>query len=307
MEWQQILGFYHVVRLGSFTRAADFTYRTQSALSHQVQALEKELECQLIERVGRKKLVLTLAGEKLYRFAEKLLADHDLLISEIGEIRGIKLGRVRIASPFNSLFYLLPDYISEYKKRFPNVELTIMELPPVSAVEMLISGEVDFALVMEAAVPAYLIRRQWKKGNYVLMVPQKHELLKCSTVSLEQIAEYPLILPPRYARSSARQKLLDLLENQGINYRITFESSNAAMSMKYVALGLGISFCLAAEGLRNARLSGLEIISMDHYFEEEYIALVRRKDKILTPAMEAFEDLLFHEAQADKPETRNSG
>ena len=53
MEWQQLLGFYQVARLGSFTRAAAATFRTQSALSQQVKALEEELDCRLLERLGK--------------------------------------------------------------------------------------------------------------------------------------------------------------------------------------------------------------------------------------------------------------
>ncbi|HAY21466.1 MAG TPA: LysR family transcriptional regulator, partial [Desulfobacterales bacterium] len=53
MEWQQLLGFYQVAKLGSFTRAGEATYRSQSALSQQVKALEEELACPLLERIGR--------------------------------------------------------------------------------------------------------------------------------------------------------------------------------------------------------------------------------------------------------------
>jgi len=66
MEWQQIIGFYHVAKFGSFTRAAEATFRTQSALSQQIKALEEELECQLLERIGKKKIQLTPAGERLF-------------------------------------------------------------------------------------------------------------------------------------------------------------------------------------------------------------------------------------------------
>ena len=70
MEWQQIVGFYYVVKLQSFTRAAEATYRTQSALSQQIKNLEEEQECKLVERIGRQKLRLTAAGELFYKFSE---------------------------------------------------------------------------------------------------------------------------------------------------------------------------------------------------------------------------------------------
>lgn len=81
MEWQQIVGFYHVVRLGSFTKAADVTFRTQSALSQQIKSLEQELECRLLERIGRKRLRLTLGGEQLFQFAQTIMEKHDHLPS----------------------------------------------------------------------------------------------------------------------------------------------------------------------------------------------------------------------------------
>ena len=66
MEWQQIVGFYQVARQDSFTRAAEATFRTQSALSQQVKALEGELGCRLIERIGKRKLRLTEAGGEVF-------------------------------------------------------------------------------------------------------------------------------------------------------------------------------------------------------------------------------------------------
>ena len=73
MEWQQIIGFYHVAKLGSFTKAADATFRTQSALSQQVRNLERELDCRLLERIGKRKLRLTAAGERVFEFSETML------------------------------------------------------------------------------------------------------------------------------------------------------------------------------------------------------------------------------------------
>jgi DNA-binding transcriptional LysR family regulator len=64
MEWRQLLGFCQVARLGSFTKAAATTFRTQSALSRQIKALEEELDCPLLERLGKWQARLTPAGAK---------------------------------------------------------------------------------------------------------------------------------------------------------------------------------------------------------------------------------------------------
>ena len=88
MEWQQLLGFYQVAKLGSFTKAAAATFRTQSALSQQVKALEEELDCQLLERLGKRRLRLTPAGEKLLAFAQGLLAQWETLTEELRDLKG---------------------------------------------------------------------------------------------------------------------------------------------------------------------------------------------------------------------------
>ena len=90
MEWQQIIGFYQVAKLGSFTKAGDATFRTQSALSQQVKALEKELDCQLFERIGKRKLRLTSAGERFFEFAEAILESYDCLREDLSELQGLK-------------------------------------------------------------------------------------------------------------------------------------------------------------------------------------------------------------------------
>ncbi len=77
MEWQQIIGFYHVARLQSFTKAGEATFRTQSALSQQIKTLEGELDCQLFERIGKRKLALTPAGERFLRFSELVLEKYE--------------------------------------------------------------------------------------------------------------------------------------------------------------------------------------------------------------------------------------
>src|SRR5574341_739120 len=93
MEWQQINGFYHVAKLGSFTRAAEATYRTQSALTQQIKSLEQELECQLLERIGKRKIVLTPVGERFFRFSESLLQEYATLIGDIGRSEERRVGK----------------------------------------------------------------------------------------------------------------------------------------------------------------------------------------------------------------------
>ena len=294
MEWQQILGFYHVAKLGSFTKAAKITFRTQSAISQQVKNLEKELECQLFERIGRRKLRLTLAGNRFFKFSETILKRHALLIEELNEIKGYQKGRLRVAAPFTTLFHLFPLALKHYIKQFPNVELTILDRSQQDILGLIINGDIDFGFVLESIVPKDLTTLRWKKVRTVVITPVGHPLAKAKRVTLKQIGKYPLILPPlnlKY-RSSLEEKFQKL----GVDYHIVMESSNVELSSLYAEMGLGISFATVVKDLPELKKRKLEFLPMDHLFKPDYIAVVMRKDKTLIPYKNAFVKILFEEA-----------
>ena len=116
MEWNQIIGFYNVAKLGGFTKAAESTYKTQSALTYQVKALEIDLDCLLFERIGKRKIRLTPAGEKLYEYAEELIEKYKLFIEDLNVLKGERKGQLKIAAPFTTLYHMLPELIQRYSK-----------------------------------------------------------------------------------------------------------------------------------------------------------------------------------------------
>lgn len=292
MEWQQILGFYYVAKTGSFTRAAEATYRTQSALSQQVKALEVELGCTLLERIGRRRLRLTLAGEKFFLFARDLVLRRQELLDELNELKGRQQGRLRIAAPFTSLAFLLPDIIERYIRTFPQVKLTVLERPPLEIVDLVKGGDIDLGLVMESMVPKDLAVSRWRKAESVILAPRGHPLLKTDWIGLGDIARYPLILPPRGLKYSARANLEDRLEAEGLSYRIVMESSNVFLSALYVEMGLGIASATVIHEGDLFRNRDIDLIGLDRLIEPDHLSLVMRADKKWPPYKRAFLDLL---------------
>jgi DNA-binding transcriptional LysR family regulator len=293
MEWQQIIGFYQVAKLGSFTRAAEATFRTQSALSQQIKALEGELEFQLFERIGKRKLRLTSAGERFFKFSQTVLENYDSFKEELDELKGIQRGRLRIAAPFTTLYHLFPDNLKVYTKRFPHVELTILDRPQETVLGLIRSGDIDFGLTLESEIPKDLTKLRWKRVETVLMVPKGHPLAQAKKVNLRQIADYPLILPPKSHRYTCRRRLEEKLQKLGIEYRLVMESSNVELSSLYVEMGLGISFATVVRDLPALKRRKLEFLPMDQLSKPDYIAVGMRKDKILAPYKCSFINVLF--------------
>ncbi len=288
MEWQQIIGFYQLVKQGSFTKAANVSYRTQSALSQQIMKLENEFQCQLINRISRKKFALTPAGEKLYKFAASTITEFEKLSDDISAIRGLPIGKLSIAAPFTTLYHLFPEKFKAYLKAYPHVELTILDRPQRQAIELLKAGDIDIAIALESQVPKILDVRKWKEIESVLMVPYKHPLLRVKKIKLSDIAKYPLILPPKSLDSNSRSLIDDKLTREGIEYRVIMESSNVELSSRYVEAEIGIAFATVAKGLNPLKGRRLKFIPMTEFFEKDYIAVICRKERSLPSYAEDF-------------------
>ena len=296
MEWQQIIGFYQTAKLGSFTKAAEATYRTQSALSQQIKALEEELDCYLFERIGKRKLRLTSAGERFFAFAESILENYNSLREDLHELKGSQKGRLKIAAPFTTLYHLFPEVLKEYTERFPQVELTILDRSQQTVIELVKSGDIDFGFTVESEVPGDLAPLRWKKVETALMTPIGHPLAKMRRVTLKQIAQYPLILPPKNLRFTCRRMLEERLQKLGLDYQIVMESSNVELTSLYVEIGLGISFATIVRDLPALKQRKLEFLPMNQLFKPDYIALVMRKDKTLGSYKSSFINILLGES-----------
>jgi DNA-binding transcriptional LysR family regulator len=295
MEWQQILGFYHVARLGSFTKAAEATLRTQSALSQQIKALEEELACPLFERLGKRQIRLTPTGEKFYRFSQEIIERQQRLLEEINEEKGLARGHLRLAAPFTTLYHLFPQVLEKFIRQYSQVQLKILDRSQESVIDLIKNGEIDFGFVLEAMVPKNLACRRWHKVDMVLLTPEDHPLTTLPQVSWRDIARYPLILPPPRLKHNLRQDLEENFRKIGADYRVVMESSNVELTAVYVEMGVGISLTYLAQDLPLLRRRKLAYLSLSKYFPPDYIALVWRPAVELSAYKQAFVRILLQE------------
>jgi len=297
MEWHQISGFYYIAKLGSFTKASEAVFRTQPALTQQIKSLEEELGCQLFERIGKRKLILTPAGERLLDFAETLMAKHESLIEDLNELKGIQKGRLRIAAPYTTLYNLLPEVLESFTQQFPLVELSLFDRSHTDIIKQVQNGDVDFGITLESLVPGSFGKMRWKQVDPVLLTPKEHPLARSKQVTIEEIAEYPLILPPRSNNYSSRNKLEELFREHGLHFRVIMESSNIELSSLYVEIGLGITYATVdRDCLPKFKDRKLEFISLAHYFEPEHIVAIFRQDREHNVYKRAFLNILLHGA-----------
>jgi len=291
MEWQQIIGFYNIVKLGSFTRASEALFRTQPALSLQIKSLENELGCQLFERIGKRGIKITLAGEILFQYCVKTLDQQKQFMDELNKIKGSILGHVTMAAPFFSLYYFLLPPLEMFKQQFPKIEITILDRPAHSIIKLIRDGDIEFGVSMESIVPKDLTIFPWKKIEGLLIMPKGHSLSKIKNISLKDIINYPLILPPK--GYIARMRLEEKFEKEGINYRIAMESSNIDLTINFVKRGFGIGFAIVSRNLPVLHEKGIGIIPINHLIQEDRAAIIIRKDKVLASYEKAFLQIIL--------------
>lgn len=292
MEWQQLIGFYHVVTLQSYTKAAMETFRTQSALSQQIKKLEETLDCKLIDRVGRG-VQLTTAGRALFRHAQRVLNQEEQFLEELAEIKGERKGKIRLTAPNGTFIFQLADVLNAYRRRYPDVMLHMFECAPQTSVDMVLDGSMDFCITHESVIPKTFAIHPWSKGQYVLMAPHGHPLTQLKKVQIEDVVKYPLILPQKNARRTARRSFDRIVTQKGLEYRTIFETGNTSINAEFVKLGFGISFILSFHQYRVKHGKDIAFIPMKDLFPDENISIGVRKGHVLSATKQAFLNFLL--------------
>ena len=172
---------------GSFSAAAEALAFTQSAVSQQVAALERETGTRLVER-GVRPVRLTDAGRALLVHAEAVLARLDEAQQELGEIAGLRRGRLRLASFPTAIATLVPRAVALFNQRHPDVDLTVVDDHQQGLLPRLARWELDLALIYgHQALPEPEVRLELTHlldDAFELVVPDGHPVARRASVAL---------------------------------------------------------------------------------------------------------------------------
>jgi len=147
IDSRQLLAFRTLADTGSFTLAAKQLNLTQSAVSHSIKALEEDIGCSLINRLGRK-IHLTEAGEIFLSSAERIIRQMRNLRAELESIGQWGAGRLRIGAGPTACQHILPTVIREFRQTFPDCKLSIIPDDAKELLELLRSNEIDLGLTI---------------------------------------------------------------------------------------------------------------------------------------------------------------
>ena len=218
---------------------ADKLCRVQSAISNQLRMLEEELGGDLFERRGKRLVGPTLLCEKLLPEIEKLLHAEQNLKLITQEYTDESRGELRIATTHTQARYFLPEVIETFKACYPQVKLTFNLENPSRFPDLLRQREIDIAVFAEE-FPAFsdLVEAECYQWNRALVVRADHPLADAVDLSLEKIADCPIVT---YMPGFADRNLIEkTFEDEGLVPDITCSAGDTDVIKTYVRLNLGI-------------------------------------------------------------------
>jgi DNA-binding transcriptional LysR family regulator len=224
----------------SFSAAAQKLGYTQSAVSQQIAALEREAGSTLIERNPRG-IRLTDAGEALVRHADKILARLAEAEAELEAIAGLRGGRLRLGSFPTAGATLMPRAIAEFSNRHPAVELSLAEAEPDESLPRLKGGELDLILIDDSPLAdddevdfVHLL-----DDPLHLALPADHPLVSRRRLRFQDLSAEPWIQGTQVC--ACQRQLQNACANAGFEPRIAYESDDFQVVQGLVAAGVGVA------------------------------------------------------------------
>lgn len=303
MDLDQLHTFLEIVRLKSFSKAAQTCYRTQPAISAQVRQLEQELNATLFERLGTK-IALTTAGRILAEYAEQILDLRRRAQDAINELERVPKGELIIAANEATCIYVLPEVFSQYKKLFPNVQLSVDRSYGSRVMEAVLDNLADFGITQLPVQEKKLQVASIHSDEVKLIAPPLSPLAHKKSILPRDLLGHQVLLP----KSGTTRARLDIwAESVEDELNISMELDSTEMIKRFVMAGLGVSFLAAsncAEEVRNGRMAA---ISLGPEVMIRRLGLIYRKDKALSKAALGFIQVILDHAGDFVPLLGGSG
>jgi LysR family cys regulon transcriptional activator len=302
MKLQQLRYIWEVAHHElNVSATAQSLYTSQPGISKQIRLLEDELGVEIFARSGKHLTHVTPAGEAILETAGEVLRKVESIKSVAQEFSDEKKGNLSIATTHTQARYALPDTISTFIDRYPEVALHMHQGTPMQISEMAADGSVDFAIATEAMeLFSDLVMMPCYRWNRCILVPRNHPLTQLSQLSLEDVAEHPIVT---YVFGfTGRSKLDEAFVEKGLVPRVVFTAADADVIKTYVRLGLGIGI-VAHMAYDPEADSDLVALEADHLFAASLTRIGCRRGTFLRGYMYDFIELFAPHLTRDVVDT----
>ena len=242
MEDSRLKSFCLVVEMKSFSRAAEATFITQSAMSHLIKNLEDEMGVKLLNRSG-KTVTPTPAGRLLYDNAKKILDQYRTMENSIYTLVNAIKGTLCIGASTTVASYLLPQVFYSFSKNYPDVRIDLIVSGTEKIIDCLYEGKIESAIVEGNIKNSSVFSYEVAEDDIVIIASNDNPLAKKKTVTPHHLLSQPFIMPE--TGSGIREFIDDLLRNLKIDpkeIKVLMTLGSTELIVHLVQSGMGISF-----------------------------------------------------------------
>lgn len=302
MDLKQLEAFVYVVKLNSFSRAADSVYLSQPTISAHISSLEKELGAQLLIR-STKEVYPTKIGKELYGQAINMLSLRDQAIQTVKGATKDSKGEINLIASSVPAQYLLPQMLAVFHEQFPNIIIHVHQADSCQVGELLKDCLYDFGITGTPLTTNKYVQKPFYKDTMVFAYPASYEIdeeftrnnlhtfIKTHPFVFRESGSGTLCELERYLKGSQ----LTLNDLKPVAY-----FSNTQGILHAVACGLGISFVSKAAASVYKQIGMVKTIEIDkkEFYRSFYI--LHKKDMVLSPILKTFQDFLLQYERVNK-------
>jgi LysR family cys regulon transcriptional activator len=265
MNFQQLRIFREAVRRDfNLTEVSAALFTSQSGVSKHMKDLEAELGVDLFVRRGKRLVGLTGPGEEMVSIVDRMLQDAQTLRAIAEEFGNREEGSLTIATTHTQARYALPRVIAEFRRSFPRVQLSLYEAAPEQIAELLREGIADVGIATEGVGDSEALATfRFYDWHHAVIVPEGHPLESVTPLTLEAIAEHPIVT---YREGfTGRYRIDRAFAAAGLTPDFVLSAMDADVIQTYVALGLGVGL-VASMALGEPAASNLRVLPSDGLF-----------------------------------------
>jgi DNA-binding transcriptional LysR family regulator len=289
---RQLDTFLEVARQLSISRAADALHVSQPAVSMQLRQLEDSVGMPLYEQIGRK-IQLTDAGHDFEHYAMAAVGQLKQLEDAMAARRGIRKGRVELAM-VSTAKYFVPMLLVRFRKKFPDIEVTLQIHNRESIMALLMRNEVDLVIMGRAPDTIDCVASAFATNPLGVICAPEHPLSRRRNAPLSILNDQEFVV--REHGSGTRQAMERLFGEHGIHPRVVMEMPSNETIKQAVMAGMGMSF-LSLRTIRQEFASGhLVLVDIEGLPIVRHWHITHLAAKRLSPAASAFKEFMLDEA-----------
>ncbi len=295
--------FHTVARLLSFTKAAETLHMTQPAVTFQIRQLEEHFNTRLFDRTHNR-ISLTVAGQRVFDYAEKIIALYGEMDSRVRELTGDVSGILIIGASTTIAEYVLPGLLGEFQSRYKDVNVRLSVSNSLGIVHMVENNTVDVGIVESPVTNKNLAVEVCWHDELVFICPPGHPFAMKDTISPQDIVSLPFLC--REEGSGTREVINEYLDDNKIpandlNLCMEFGSPEAIKSA--VEAGLGVSIVSRATVGKELKLKTLVALPLNPVLKRPF-SFVHQRQKFRLRAVDEFMNFAHEHCEKQEPQSR---